>query len=514
MSYVSIWKPIHDRIVQAARDTKTTEIIGLLIGKLQNDTIVIQDSTTGQFSSEPHRVTLPAASLAKIADDLMTGRLKGNIVGWYHSHTAGGLFFSETDIATQTKLQQFSSLITGMVVDASNGEVGYFRVIPQLGTAVRLPNENIKVYTEEPEVAPASSTTTTLPPVPPTPTVEVRRRLTKQPLQFQNKRLAIAIIFVTIIVSIGLIGALIYNAAPRPTLLTIKHTPVLEATVGTPILITANTTGTIQNVTLAYGSISSTPLLAAMNTIGVGKYVYTIPGNDVTGNIAYSIKAFDTQGNEAQTATYNIAVADFTISSQSSSVTVYRTKSTATQINVLTVNNFHEPVSLSSTGAPTGLTLAFAPNQNTSGHVNVNMTANQLASNGTYPVTVTATYSPPQSTPVVRQTTIEVTIADFNIRVSPTSSNLHPGSTTTLTATLTLEKGFIDPVTISLIDLPEGITYTLTNNNQTILAGPGTTTITIQIKAPLNVKVGTYTVLVQATGAGIIHSQPVELIVR
>ena len=115
MSYVSISKPVKDRIVQAARDAET-EIIGLLLGRLQDDTIIIEDSTTHEFSSEPHRATLPPGSIAIIADRLVSGRLKGDIVGWYHSHTRDGLFFSVTDISTQQKLQQFSSLITGLVV--------------------------------------------------------------------------------------------------------------------------------------------------------------------------------------------------------------------------------------------------------------------------------------------------------------------------------------------------------------------------------------------------------------
>ena len=162
MSYVSISKPVKDRIVQAARDTET-EIIGLLLGKLQDDTIVIEDSTTHEFSSEPHRVMLPPSSLAVIADQLLSGRLKGNIVGWYHSHTSGGLFFSETDISTQKKLQQFSSLITGVVVDSSNGEVGYFRVIPGTDTAIRIPESSIIVYSDPKDATPPFDESTTTP---------------------------------------------------------------------------------------------------------------------------------------------------------------------------------------------------------------------------------------------------------------------------------------------------------------------------------------------------------------
>jgi proteasome lid subunit RPN8/RPN11 len=512
LSYVSIWKPVHDRIIQAALDTRT-EIIGLLIGRLQDDTIVIQDSTTGEFSSEPHRVTLPASSLARIADDIVTGRLKGNIVGWYHSHTEGGLFFSETDIATQTKLQQFSSLITGMVVDASNGEAGYFRVTPQTEKAVRIPNGNIIVYTEEQDALPRKPAPT--PFIPPTPTVEVRRRPPKQ--QLPPYRQIVAIVLVALIVTIAVIGALIYNATSRTTTpIAINHTPVLEATIGTPTTISANTTGTVRNVTLVYGPLSGPQLEVAMNSVASGEYSYTIPGAEVTGNIAYYIEVFDTQGNEAKTAMYHIAVADFTLTLQSSSLTVYRTKSVLSQITLLPVNNFNQQLSLSSTGTPAGLTVAFASNPTSAGSpVNMNVTASPLAPNGTYPIAITATYTPPQSTPVTHQVTLEVTVADFDLQVTPTNSDLHPGSTTSLTVTLTLEKGFVDPTTITVLNLPQGATYALTSSNPTVLAGgPGTTTITLQIKAAMNIKVGTYAVQIQAAGAGIVHIQVIQLTVR
>jgi proteasome lid subunit RPN8/RPN11 len=516
LSYVSIWKPVHDRIVQAARDTRT-EIIGLLIGRLEDDTIIVEDSTTDEFASEPHRVTLPASSLARIANDLVTGRLKGNIVGWYHSHTAGGLFFSETDIATQRNLQQFSSLITGMVVDSSNGEVGYFRVIPQTETAIRLPSENVTVYAEEKQ-APAQgqerSEAAAASSVPPTPTVEVRRRPPRQ--QLLTYRLALAIILVALITSIAVFGALIYSSTQRASSLVINHTPVLGATIGSPIEISANITGTARNVTLVYGPTPAAQYKAAMNSTSSGEYSYTIPGTTVTGNIAYYIIALDAQGNRVKTPTYQIAVADFNPIPQSGSLTVYRTRSILSEINLLSINNFNEPLSLSSTGTPTGLTVTFPSNPVSAGSfVNFNVTANDLAPNGTYPITITATYSPPQSTPVSRQATVEVTIADFGLQISPTSTILHPGLTTSLTVTLTLEKGFVDPVTINVLDLPHGTTFTVASSNPTVLSGsPGTTTITVQITAPMTIKLGTYTVQIQAVGAGIVHIQAVELIVR
>jgi uncharacterized membrane protein len=160
--------------------------------------------------------------------------------------------------------------------------------------------------------------------------------------------------------------------------------------------------------------------------------------------------------------------------------------------------------------------VSFASNPvSAGGPVNMNVTASPLASNGTYPVVITATYAPLESTPVVRQATLEVTVADFGLQVTPTSSYLHPGSTTSLTVILTLEKGFVDPITITVLNLPLGATYTLTSSNPTVLGGsPGTTTITLQITGAMNTKVGTYAVQIRAAGAGIVHIEAIELIVR
>lgn len=190
---MSIAKPVNDKIVRAARTTKN-EIIGVLIGRFQDNTIIIEDSVTGESAAEPHRAILSSKALAEIADGIVTGRIKGNIVGWYHSHTDGGLFFSETDIATQSILQQFSTLISGMVVDASTGDVGFFRVEPSSGQAVRVPAERITVYTvRSAAIRPEARAE----PPAATPTVEVKQ---------SNSRIRILGIF-------GAVGPIVYIAA-------------------------------------------------------------------------------------------------------------------------------------------------------------------------------------------------------------------------------------------------------------------------------------------------------------
>ena len=154
LSYVSIWKPVNDRIIQVSRDNEN-EIIGLLLGRLENDTLIIEDSVTGEFHGGPNRVTLPPNTLAKIADDILSHRTKGSIIGWYHSHTESGVAFSETDVQTQMNLQQFSPFVTAMVVDTKTGDVGYFRVDHATGTPVRIPDTKVRVFEQRSAVNPA-----------------------------------------------------------------------------------------------------------------------------------------------------------------------------------------------------------------------------------------------------------------------------------------------------------------------------------------------------------------------
>src|SRR5208337_1615634 len=157
------------------------------------DTLVVNDSVTGEFSGEPHRVVLNPVTIAKIADDFLKGRLKGNIVGWYHSHTEDGLFFSQTDVETQKRFQQFSRLTLGMVVDATNGDVGFFRIDDD-GNAVRIPQARIRVY-EKTETSQLSAS----------PTIPTRRRPTK--------KLVVGVALIALVISIALLGSILYRTS-------------------------------------------------------------------------------------------------------------------------------------------------------------------------------------------------------------------------------------------------------------------------------------------------------------
>lgn len=511
MSYVSIWKPVNERIVQASRETES-EIIGLLLGRLENDAIIIDDSITGEFSAEPHRVTLPSATIAKIAHDFVNGRIKGNIVGWYHSHTEGGLFFSDTDSETQRKLQQFSSLITAMVIDSTTGDVGYFRIDPRTEKPIRIPSGKIRVFTEATE---ALREIPAKPPVRPTPTIEVRAAPTR-PRQPTNL-LIVATIVIALIVSLAILGTAFYRGIPTGPALTIIHTSISNATIGTPVEVRANVTGPVRNATLAYavaGTASFTQ--AKMNSPGPGQYSYVIPGEQVTGNIAYFITATDTSGSQVRTVTYNIVISDFAFQAYNLALTVYRTRTAAAELRLLAINGFSQQVTLSTTGAPQGLTVSFTPNPTPLGTaVEMNVTADTLTPNGTYPIVVTATYTPTNSRPITRGATALVTVADFGLQVSPTSRQISKGAPAAYELVLNIQRGFVDPVRVDLTGLPQGATYEILMSSNTVVGGgPGTVTMTLQISTTPTVKPGTYNMTVSASGGGIVHSQNIQLIVR
>ncbi len=511
MSYVSIWRPVNDRLVQASRESKN-EIIGILLGKLDDDTIVIEDSITGEFSARPDRVILPSHTIAKIADGLLSGRTKGKIVGWYHSHIEGGLFFSDTDTETQKNLQQFSTLITGMVIDARTGDVGYFRVNPQTGKAVRVADEKVRIYKEPTDAISAEARLT--PPIRPTPTIEVRVRPQLAP---PMSRLIVSIVLIALVASLSLLGILFYQGLPLRSALTISHNPIAIATVGTPVEVKANVTGKALNVALFYARIDATPFTtASMASHAPSEYIYLIPGEQVTGNIKYYMKAFDASGGSVGTPTYQIAVSDFTFLTPDLALTVYRTRSATAELGLLGINGFSQQITLTASGAPPGLTVGFSPNPAIPGTpINMNFAANPDTSNGTFPIGIAATHTPAQGLPITRQARVMATVADFDLRVSPTSRTISGGDTTTYDVTLTIQRGFADPVMISVFDLPSDATFqTLISGNTILGAGPGTVTFVLQISTRSTVPSGAYTLTISGVGGGIVHSRIVTLTVR
>jgi proteasome lid subunit RPN8/RPN11 len=152
MFKVSISKTVLESIMDSAKETDY-EIIGLLLGNVIKDTVVIEDSVSGAQESGSMHASLSPSTIAKISDQILTGELEGKIVGWYHSHPGFGLFMSPTDVTTQSNFQQFSDKVTAMVVDPRNDEFAFFFLDEEKEVAW-LEKDQVHIFSENEEKIP------------------------------------------------------------------------------------------------------------------------------------------------------------------------------------------------------------------------------------------------------------------------------------------------------------------------------------------------------------------------
>ena len=498
MSYVSVWKTVYDKIINASTENSSNEVIGLLIGKLEGDTLVVNDSVTGEFSGEPHRVVLNPVTIAKIADDFLKGRLKGNIVGWYHSHTEDGLFFSQTDVETQKRFQQFSRLTLGMVVDATNGDVGFFRIDDD-GNAVRIPQARIRVYekTETPQVLVST-------------TVPRRRKPTK--------RLVVGVALIALVISIALLGSILYRTSSPVLPIIVPNSPILSTVAGSSIPITANATG-LADLTLFYALDGGSFTQVSMTSNKPGVFQYTIPGSQVTSNLTYYMEGTVGSSVRITTKPYQVRVSDFSLE-LGKRITVYRnaTKPTLTKLNLTSINGFSNSVTLSTNELPNTITVSFPATQSIPGtSLNVSIAADANTPLQTFPLLISASYASPNSQTITRTSRILVTVTDFNMDVSPSTLSTDLNGQASVEVNVTLAQGFTAPIKLTIIGLPEGAKIQLATSTNTIqLTGLSNMSFNLQVTAT---KQGAYMVILTALavlqdGDFISHSQIIQLTVR
>ena len=209
-------------------------------------------------------------------------------------------------------------------------------------------------------------------------------------------------------------------------------------------------------------------------------------------------------------------IGSFSLQPQAVALTVYKTKTVTLAMQIQSINSFKGQIELSTSGTPNGLSIGYSSNPVSAGTVVVlSFSAKENTPNGTYRIAVVATYSPSESSPVVSGTVIYVTVADFQASVAPPSEVVKAGSIASFTITMTLQKGFTDPVSVTSVSgLPHGASYSMTVSNATVLAGhPGTADITVQIKTVTFSQTGTYPITIVISGGGVTHSVTTQIVV-
>jgi len=128
------------KMVMHARSGGTIEVMGLLMGKVEGDTMIVMDSFALPVEGSETRVNAQAEGYEYMVEYLslikQVGRLE-NALGWYHSHPGYGCWLSGIDVSTQMLNQQFQEPWLAVVVDPvrtiSSGkvELGAFRTYPE-----------------------------------------------------------------------------------------------------------------------------------------------------------------------------------------------------------------------------------------------------------------------------------------------------------------------------------------------------------------------------------------------
>jgi hypothetical protein len=342
----------------------------------------------------------------------------------------------------------------------------------------------------------------------------------------------------TILVS-GWAGGISWWAAMQ-----LEHEPIAEAFVGEKIELKAQVTGNPKNVTINYlideNNVTITPYspLTWFSTYmlsvgeGSGQYSYTIPANEVTGDIYYYILAADTYGNTKATPIRKIAVADFYIEEEGNDLVVYTDKTDSTKIRIVSINHFNREVSLSISDLPGGLIAEFNPSKVTlsaGGTAESTLTARMASAEyipgGRYEVIVEAKYSG-SSGSVVRETNeITVKAPDFDFEISPRSQEIKRSEIgtelyyteyrrekiVTYDIELALRNEFQGDLTFNVEGLPSEYAYHRFVLRDDEFLAAGTTHIDLQVVLEAGVERGTYTLVVTIEGGGFERDELVTL---
>lgn len=128
------------KMVMHARSGGTLEVMGLLLGKVDANTMLVMDSFALPVEGTETRVNAQAQAYeymtAYIEAAKQVGRLE-NAIGWYHSHPGYGCWLSGIDVSTQMLNQNFQEPFVAIVIDPvrtiSAGKVclGAFRTYPK-----------------------------------------------------------------------------------------------------------------------------------------------------------------------------------------------------------------------------------------------------------------------------------------------------------------------------------------------------------------------------------------------
>uniref|UniRef100_A0A182RQ33 MPN domain-containing protein n=1 Tax=Anopheles funestus TaxID=62324 RepID=A0A182RQ33_ANOFN len=140
------------KMVTHSRSGGALEVMGLLLGKVIEDTMVVMDAFALPVEGTETRVNAQSQAYEYMAAYIESAKEVGrmeNAIGWYHSHPGYGCWLSGIDVNTQMLNQNYQEPFVAIVIDpvrtVSAGKVclGAFRTYPK---GYKPPNEEPSEY--------------------------------------------------------------------------------------------------------------------------------------------------------------------------------------------------------------------------------------------------------------------------------------------------------------------------------------------------------------------------------
>ena len=272
----------------------------------------------------------------------------------------------------------------------------------------------------------------------------------------------------------------------------------LAATAPTGVTVTLGTATlgagiTVSTVSVAVATTATPTPAATPATITI-----TATGSGVTTTTA--TLALTVTAASAPSATLAISSATATLQAKDTTATTVAT--------VARVGGFTGDLTLSQTGAPTGVTVTFAPSpigaSATTSTITIRSSASAPPGNHSIIISAAGTgITAPTATYSLRIDPVPT----LTVSVAPTATSIVAGASGSATATIVRGGGFTDAVALTATGAPPGMTVTFTPAS--VAAGSTTSAIAIAVGSgvPANI---TYPITINAAGTGV-TATPVAL---
>ncbi len=202
----------------------------------------------------------------------------------------------------------------------------------------------------------------------------------------------------------------------------------------------------------------------------------------------------------------------FTISASPGSGTIPQGITGKSILTTSVSGGFNSAISLSVSGAPTGMTTSFTVNPIPapgSGSSSLYMTVGPSVAPGTYTLTVTASGGG-----ITHTTTVKITVTvrpSFTITVSPSSGYLYPNISGHVTVTTAVFSGFNSAIALTATGVPSGVTYSFSPAS---IAAPGSGSSRLNLAAGPSVALGSYRITITGAGGGQTRSTYLTLQIK